>query len=568
MLKELRIRNLVLIESLELELEGGLTVLTGETGAGKSVFLAALRLLGGEKGRKEQVRLGADEAKVEGVFSLEGADRAKAVLEREEIDDLGGELVVERTLSASGKSRARVNGTVVPLSVLQEIGQSLLQLHGQSDQLLLKDRATHAELLDLYGHDRAQLENWKSALAKCRGVRARLDALRKRQEELSAQEDWLRFQSSELEKAALSDPGEEEELVAKLAGASERDGVRQAAESALEILRRGENGLSGELRQLERQLERLSSQPALKNAAGSVADARILVQELESSLERLESGSEELSEEEIDRLNARLALLQRLQRKHRTDLAGLIALRDRLKSELASLGNFETDLADLRNECADAARELRAAEAELHAARARAAEDLRSRVESELAKLGMGGARFATRFAELPSGTGADPLSEPLRDSVDDPEFYVAVNPGEGERPLRSTLSGGELSRTMLALKTVLADVDTTPLLVFDEVDAGISGETGNRIGEALAALSAGRQVVTVTHLHQVAARAGTHLLATKSVEGDRTRTAIRALDEEGRVSELARMLGAPENPEALSHARALRAESASRRAG
>ena len=567
MLKELHVRNLVLIESLDLELKGGLTVLTGETGAGKSVFLAALRLLGGEKGQKQQVRLGAEEAKVEGIFSLEGAGRAKEVLEREEIEAFDDELVVERTLSASGKSRARVNGTVVPLSVLQEIGQSLLQLHGQSDQLLLKDRATHAELLDLYGHDRAQLDGWRKALAECREARSRLEALRRRQDELSAQEDWLRFQSAELEKAALSDPGEEDELVAKLAGASERDGVRQAAEGALEILRRGENGLSGELRQLERQLERLSSQPALKNAAGSVADARILVQELESSLERLESGSEELSEEEIDRLNARLALLQRLQRKHRVDLAGLIALRDRLKSELAALGNFETDLADLRDECAGATRRLRAAEAELHAARARAAEELRTRVESELGRLGMGGARFSTRFRELPDADG-DPLSEPLRETVDEPEFHVAVNPGEGERPLRSTLSGGELSRMMLALKTVLADVDTTPLLVFDEVDAGISGETGNRIAEALSALGADRQVITVTHLHQVAARADAHLLATKAVEGDRTRTAIRELDEEGRVSELARMLGAPGNPEARAHARALRAESASRAAG
>ncbi len=563
MLKELRIRNLVLIESLDLNFEKGLVVLTGETGAGKSVFLAALRLLGGDKGLKQQVRAGADEARVEGIFSLEGAEGALAVLQREEIESFDDEIVVERTLSASGKSRCRVNGTVVSQGVLREIGESLLQLHGQSEQLLLRDERTHAALIDLYGKSAPELAAYRSALARCREIDAKASALRKRQAELSAQEDFLRYRHDELVKAALTSPNEEEELLAKLNGVEKRGDVRHHVESARAILRLGENGMAGELRRLERELERLEAIGQLKGSARQVADARLALQELETSLEALDRDEEELSEAELDRLNGRLALLQRLKRKYSADLAGLVAMRDSIGAELASLGGFGDELADLKNEFAAGLAELREAAAALHAARSRAALELRGKVEAELAELGMGGARFAVRFADDPvpqADPGAEsPLAAFPADGTDRPEFFVAVNPGEGERPLRSTLSGGELSRTMLALKSVLADVDTVPLLVFDEVDAGIAGETGNRIGEALRALGAGRQVFAVTHLHQVAALADLHLKAVKGQADGRTRTVVSALDEEGRIAELARMLGAPENAEALAHARSLR---------
>lgn len=552
MLKELRIRNLALIEKAEISFSPGLAVITGETGAGKSVFLTALRLLGGEKFSKQSLRRGESEAKIEGIFDATSLDRTKALLDEAGIELLDGEIAIERTLSANGKSRNRINGTIVNQTVLQKIGESLLQSHGQSEQLLLRDVRTHGELIDLYGGHTAQLTDYRNALAAQRNATEELLSLRKRQQELAEQEEFLRFQYEELERAKLRE-GEEEELTAKLQQTSSQGEQICLAEEAIEQLHYGEHSLSNALHQLSKTVERLAALlPEFQNYVTPLIEAKIQLQELEGELSRKGDREEKLSEQELDRLNGRLALLQRLQRKYRTDLPGLILLHSRRAEELSRLTNFEIDLADAQNKLSQAGEKLRAAALALHHNRATAAEGLHRQVEAELQQLGMAGARFTTHFS---------PMDQELNyssDGADHPEFFASINPGEGERPLRNTLSGGELSRLMLALKTTLAENDTTPVLLFDEVEAGISGETGHQVGDRLSALGRHHQVMTVSHLHQVAARADQHYLISKQVEEGRTRTSITRLDHPGRTEELARMLGAPHDRQTKTHAQSL----------
>lgn len=552
MLKELRIRNLALIEEAVVSFGPGLTVITGETGAGKSVFLTALRLLGGGKFSKMSLRHGCDEAKVEGSFIEKENQQLLELLQEEGIECDDGEVVIERSLNAAGKSRGRINGTLVNQALLQRVGEMLLQSHGQSEQLLLRDLQTHGELLDHYGGHLPLLHDYRKSLAAHNSSLEALTALKKKQQELATQEEFLRFQFEELERAKLK-IGEEEQLSAQLKQTATRGEQVRLFEQASSLLRRGEGSLAGELQQLSRIVERLAQLiPSLKNYAAPLEEAKIQIQELEGEIERLGGEDEELSEAEIDRLNSRLALLQKLQRKYHTDIAGLIELRDRRSKELQGLQNAESDLAEADENEKRSRKALHGAALTLHKARRTAADGLHQKIEEELQRLGMAGAKFSTRFVpmegELQYGTNG----------ADQPEFYAAINQGEGIRPLKNSLSGGELSRLMLALKTTLAERDTTPVLLFDEVEAGISGETGHAVGERLSALGKHHQVITVSHLHQVAARADHHLLVSKSTSEGRTRTSITSLDREMRSQELARMLGAPQDNQTVMHARSL----------
>lgn len=545
MLHTLRIRNLAILPEAELEFKPGFTALTGETGAGKSILLNALKLVLGAKAKSDLIRQGEDKLRVEATFDLPPSPELRALLREREID-VDDELILERELTAAGKSRARVNGSLVTLADLEAIGRHLVDLHGQHEQQGLLDAATHGGYLDGHAGLVAEAAEYARAFRAFREAEAALRAAEEEAARLREQAEFLQFQFKELDKAALRE-GEEEKIESDLKMLAAFEKISGGRDAGLEFLE-GANGVFPALGRLQREIQSLGKHlgPAAVAAHEEKLEAaRELLGEVRDALRALDVPAE-ADPERLDALNARLALFQRLKSKYKTDMAGLIALRDRRRDEIARIEN-----ADVETEGLVAARDKARAEAESRAAalskkRRAAAAKFDAEVNARLARLGMEGSRFETRLEALPalSATGADRV-----------EFFLAANPGEPARALRLSASGGEISRVMLAVKGALAQSDPRPLLVFDELDTGIGGQTALRVGEALAELAAHHQLLVITHLHQVAARAAHQHKVEKRLEGGRTVTGVVPLGDGDRAAELARMMGG-ESATALKHAR------------
>lgn len=543
MLKLIRIQNLALIESAEIAFPAGFTAVTGETGAGKSVFLTSLRLCAGAKGTAQMVRLGCEKATVECLFQIDQLPVVVSMLAEWGIDADDGEIIIQRELQSNGKSRARINGSLVSLGDLSQLGDQLLQLHGQSEQVLLRDVRLHLEMLDAFADHSSLLNQWQEAWKAFQNLLHEEKNLRNKAQELAQQKEFIQFQKDELEKAHLVSD-EDTQIEERLRIASGSVTKRKHIEESL-LLLDGSAGLLSQFSQLEKHLAHLFAKDEewLKQCENS----SIVLAELARTLKSLDKGSG-LSPAELERDNARLAALQKLQRKYRTTLAGLIELRDRRKQELSTLDNLDGELLDLEKKLTHAKRQCENIAAELHTKRVIAAQQLDGLVENQIRKLGMEKAVFNTQVStrEL-SATGIDQV-----------EFLIAPNPGEGLKTLRQAVSGGELSRVLLAFKSVMATRDLTPVLVFDEVDSGISGEVANRIGDCLQELGKSHQILTITHLHQVASRADAQLLVEKNEQDGRTTTQINILQNKERVLEIARMMGDPSSASVQDHAQRL----------
>ena len=531
MLKQLSINGFTLIDHVEVPFRDGFTAITGETGAGKSVLLKALRMVCGDKAQASMVRAGEDKAVIEGIFDISREPKVKKI-----VDDLGidcdDELIIRREILENGKGRTRVNGSIVNQADLQEIGENLIQMHGQSEQLLLRDTRTHTQMLDDYAGNGELLGEYGNAWAAWNDVLARIRETEERAKDLAAQKDFLKFQFDELSKAALRE-GEEEELEEKVSAASKGETERRVLDEIQGILG-GDNGLLDQVQILQAKMRSLAAKiPHYEDSLNALAEVADPFESVCKDLMRL-SPAKSLSPAEIDRANSRIATIQKLKRKYRTDVAGLIELTEKRKGELESLENLDSDLAELAKEEKKAISELERLAKELSAKRTEAAARFDSAVQSAIQRLGMPKAVFTTHIEpQTLSSNGSEKI-----------EFMLAPNPGEGEKSLQKAVSGGELSRVLLAIKSVMADLDKVPLLIFDEVDSGISGEVGNTIGEALRNLGKHHQVLTITHLHQVASRAQNQLAVSKDEIDGRTFTTVRELDREGRVDELVRMLG------------------------
>lgn len=546
MLKQIRIQNLALISKTEISFGPGFCAVTGETGAGKSVFLTSLKLCAGERATAQMIRNGEEKAIVEAVFQVEHLPDVLAKLESMGVDPDDGEITIQREILANGKSRARINGSQVNLADLSELGDSLVQLHGQSEQIMLRDIRTHIQMLDAFGNLLGQRESYHAAWLEWQKCLREEAELRQKAADLAQQKEFLGFQAEELSKAHIQ-PGEDTLLEERLAEANGVQNRRKHLDESLEILQ-GEHGVIGQLSQLERSLANLSAQnKGLAGFASQVGEAQILFREMSREILALGKGAP-MSPAEIERDNARLALLQRLQRKYRTDLNGLIELRDRRKQELSTLDNLDASLAQLEKRSKTWRVKVDELGKQLHESRVECAKRMDQEVQSQVQSLGMSSARFHTLVES------ADP--SPL--GIDRVEFLMAPNSGEGEKPLRQAVSGGELSRVLLAFKSVMAARDLVPVLVFDEVDSGISGEIAHRIGACLQKLGESHQVLTITHLHQVASRAKAHLQVSKSETDGRTLTQISTLSDEARIREIARMLGDPNSSAVIQHARQL----------
>ncbi len=531
MLKQLSINGFTLIAQAEVPFRKGFTAITGETGAGKSVLLKALRIVCGDKAQASMVRGGEEKAIVEATFDIANVPKVQKILEELEIDS-DDELVIRREILESGKGRARVNGAMVNQGDLQRIGEELIQMHGQSEQLLLRDIRTHAQMLDAYAGNAALLEDYGKLWTRWNEIQNKITETEERAKNLAAQKDFLKFQHDELTKAALRD-GEEEELEDKVSSANKSEAERRHI-GDIQSLLAGEDGLLDKVQSLQARMRSLAIKcPVYEEDLKALVEVADPFESICKDLMRL-TPSAAMSAAEIDRANTRIAQIQKLKRKYRTDVAGLIALTEQRREELSSLENLDADLEELMRRSTKTLAELETVAAKLTAARKEAAARYDKAVSDILHTLGMPKAEFTTSIeAQSLNANGADRI-----------EFLLAPNPGEGSKSLQKAVSGGELSRVLLSIKSVMADLDRVPLLIFDEVDSGISGEVGNSIGDALCKLGQHHQILTITHLHQVASRAQNQLAVSKKEVDGRTFTSIRELDRDGRVQEISRMLG------------------------
>jgi DNA repair protein RecN (Recombination protein N) len=544
MLKNLSINGFTLIAAQDVPFRKGFTAITGETGAGKSVLMKALRMLMGDKAQASMVRQGSEKAVIEGTFDIENLPLVKSLLDELEIDS-DDELIIRREILDTGKGKARVNGSVVSVSDLQKIGELLIQMHGQSEQLLLRDTRTHIQMLDSFAGNeglRAEYEihwkEWNALKNKIRETEARA-------RELAAQKDFLKFQFDELSKANLK-VGEEEELEEKVSKGNKGE-IEQNYLGEIQNLIGADNGILDQTQNLISKLRSLSQKvPHYGEELETLNEVADPFTAICKDLMR-RTPEKGLSEAELDRANARIAEIQKLKRKYRTDVAGLLELVEKRKEELSCIENLDSDLTELNRQLGKCETSLRKTAGELSDSRKSAAVRFDNAVECNLRELGMPKAIFNTQILE----------QELCPTGMDRVEFLLAPNPGEGEKSLQKAVSGGELSRVLLAIKTVMAELDKIPLLIFDEVDSGISGEVGNRIGDALKNLGKHHQVLTITHLHQVASRADNQLAVSKKEFDGRTITSVQELDHDGRINELVRMLG--EDSDAVrEHARQL----------
>jgi len=554
-LVSLAVRDFVLIDGLTLELGEGLNVLSGETGAGKSILVDALSLVLGGRARPEVVRTGRDAAEVEALFDLRKSQAARERLVASGLLDEGDtcdELVVRRSVGAAGRSRAWINGRLVTAAQLAALTRGLCDVSSQHESQTLCDPSTHADLLDAYanlGDKRRALSEIVSALLDVQKemveVRAKADALR-------AREDFLRFQLAEIDELDPK-PGEEKELEATRARLRHADRLATATKRAADRLEQDEDNILD----------------ALRRVSTDVAHAAELDESLGPHLRSLQSASAELFEvsralsryaDEVEadpgrlaQLEERLFKLQRTLRKHGPTTEEVLVRRTEIAKELASLDGVDTTLESLANKrrtlLQDAVKKARV----LSQARKEAARTLGDKIASELSSLAMGKARIVVEVANVEADEGPDALTVDLeggsrarltRTGIDRVELMIAPNPGEDPRPLRRIASGGELSRSLLAVKRVLARTGPAGIYVFDEVDAGVGGAVAEAIGRKIADVAKHHQVLCITHLPQIAAFADVHFAVEKREEAGRTVSEVRRVEGKARTEEIARMLG------------------------
>ena len=538
MLSELRIVNFALIEQLSLQFQPGFIVLTGETGAGKSLLIDAIALLVGGRASTDQIRTGEDEAQLEASFHL--PDTHPLLQRLRSLDLIGqheSELILRRVLSRSGRHRVYLNGSLCPLRVLEDLGGTLVDIHGQHEQQSLLAQAKQLDALDAFGRLYELRGRYEQAYQGWKDLRAQLDVLQHEGVDRARLEDMLRFQTQEIEQAGLL-PDEEERVRHERQRLVHAHRLRELAHEVYVELQADEQAVLTRLGRIERTLAELAqTDPAMGDCEQVAGESTIQLKELAG---RLRDYAEQL-EADPDRLAVvedRLDLIQQLKKKYGGSVEAVLATGRRVQEELQLLDNRETHTAELTAQLDENARRLRALAQQLSKKRMDAAKRMTSLVGAELIALRMEQAIFQVTVLSDESDEGIGPAG---RDRV---EFLLSSNPGEPPRPLGRVASGGELSRIMLALKTVLAEMDQVPVLVFDEIDTGVGGAVAAAMGTRLRKLGSFHQVFCITHLPQVAAQAEHHLLVEKGLESQRTSTSVRALTGIGREEEIARMLG------------------------
>ena len=534
MLNELHIENIAVIERADISFSKGLNVLTGETGAGKSIVIDSIGAVLGERVSRELVRRGAEKGVVTASFDM--TPYTEQWLRENEIDS-DDELILQRRITADGKSSCRVCGTPVTVSQMKELAAFLVDIHGQNDGRQLMDERRHMEYLDRFGRLDASLDAYKAEYKKYTGIKKEIERLSMDEIEKERLSDALSYQIAELERAELKE-GEYDTLVSRRDLLRNSEKLTEAIDEAISALYGGDdNAVSLAQNAAYYAGKAAAITPELESVAANINDAAFALADAAETLRDFHDDLD-FSPEEYDRLESRIAQLNKLQRKYGRDIDGLIEYLDECRRKLDDIQYADDRLAKLDRELEKQSAVCHASAEKLSRERRSAASELETRIVSELRELNMPSVRFAVEFLPVESEQGFD------ANGSDVIRFIMSANAGEELGRISRIASGGELSRIMLAMKNVFAENDPVATMIFDEIDTGVSGIAAQRVGEKLYSVSKGKQVMCVTHLPQIAAMADSHYVISKQERGGRTYTDVVLLDREGRRRELARLHG------------------------
>jgi DNA repair protein RecN (Recombination protein N) len=549
MLKSLFIQSYVLIDNLDIRFNKGLSVITGETGAGKSIILGALSLALGQRVDGKSIRTGADKCVIEALFDI-AAYRLSPFFEENHIEYDAGNCILRRELFASGKSRAFVNDSPVSLTVLKELGNLLIDIHSQHQNLLLGNTRFQLRVVDLMAQNDELLQTYRAGYTRYQSFRKELNALIEKARQTKQEEDYIRFQLKELTETRLK-PGEQDELEQEQQALSHAGDIKTSLYRIDELLQgEGRNGVQLLKDALATADALKSYYPKAEEIAGRLRTVYIDIADIASETGTLKEGIE-FNPERLNEVNGRLNTLYDLQQKHRVSTVDeLIAIRERYGEQLKEIESFDEEVSALQAQVDTSHKELLRLASSLRDRRRSASETIAGRLVDMIAPLGMPHTRFEVVMTEK---------EEPGADGMDDVNFYFSAHKSGELQPVSQTASGGEISRLMLCVKAMIAGSMALPAIIFDEVDMGVSGDIADKMGEIMQSLSRNMQVITITHLPQIASKGQTHYLVYKEDTAENTITAIKQLNEEERTCEVARMLsGATLTEASIANAREL----------
>ena len=547
MLRELIIKDFAIIDQIDISFQDKMTVITGETGAGKSIVIDALGILAGNRASQEFIRQGADKFVLQGLFDLPADASFLKYLQAQGINLDDGNLILQREYAKSGHGVCRVNGTLVTRGILRQVGQRLIDIHGQNEQQSLLQVENHLRLLDQFD-SRIQLQKneYQECFAKYQAKRSLLNQHKKNEQSWNQRVDMLKFQVKEITDAALK-PGEEEKLTHEKEKLENFQLIQQTLAQCYQLLTAEPVALTDQLGNAMQQMEAISQfSPELKKIASDLANAYYLVQDISRDLSQ-QNDLLEWDEGRLDAVNERLELIHQLEHKYGSSIPAILSYHQKITAELKQMQTAESNSDELEKQVKALQTKAWQLAGKLAKTRQQAAQKLKVAVHQQLAELYMNKAVFEVKIKHLPELTGT---------GFDQVEFYIQTNPGEKMGPLVKIASGGELSRVMLALKSIFAVEQNITSIIFDEVDTGVSGRVAQAIAEKILQLSHKSQVLCITHLPQVAAVGNHHLLVKKSVKNKRTKTSVVLLDYDQRIQEIARMLaGSQVTALAVKHA-------------
>ncbi len=553
MLKNLLIKNYALIEEIAVDFSSGLTIITGETGAGKSILIDALGLLLGERASTDMIRTGAEKAIVEGVFYIKGIARVADILRGTE-NDITEELIIRRELTTKGQSRCFVNDSPVSVSLLKEIGDELVDLHGQHEHQSLLRPETHIDFLDDFGGYEKETASYQTLFRSLAELTGKKRELHDQENELKAKKSLYEFQIKEID-TVNPQTGEEDQLESELKILENTEKLNELTNGIHQLLYEAEHSVRDSLIKARKMVEQLAEiDGTFTESIGEARSAEVIVEELSKQVQTYASRIE-FNPERLEKIRERLGSLSLLKKKYGGTVDLLIEFRKKIGEEFKFAENFDVELSKLEKELESLRSECGTKASLLTHKRKESAKKLEHAILSSIAELGIQKAKFVTVIQQSTVDKSSTTLSVKIGNQlfaatskgVDQVEFFISTNVGEDVKPLVKVASGGEVSRIMLALKGALADSDKTPLLIFDEIDTGVSGRIGQSVGLSLKRLSQHHQVIAITHLPQIAGLADAHFAVEKIEANKKTSTRLRKLETEERVREVAKLMSGAE---------------------
>ncbi len=548
MIKSLLIQDYALIEKIEVEFESGLNIITGETGAGKSILIDAMSLLLGERASSDVIRKGADKSIVEGVFEVDKNKRVKALLTENELDDLH-ELIIRREISSKGSNRCFVNDTPVSLSVVKELGDLLVDLHGQHEHQSLLRKETHINFLDGFGGNEELLRTYKWLYSSLNKLLSELRELKEKDSAYREKRDVLDFQIKEID-AVSPQLGEEEKLQEELKILENSEKLLELTSRIYDGLYESENSVQDALSKIKNDLEELTKIDSSFEESNKECETVItLISDISDSIRKYKTKIE-IEPEKVEAVRERLGAINLLKKKYGGSIESLLEFRKKIGDEFQAAEGYSQQIADLEKKITAVRENASQAAEKLSKERIKISKNVKKEIELILAELGIPNSKFEVRITQKElNGKEEDGLKINNRilaynsNGCDEVEFYISTNIGEDVKPLAKVASGGEVSRIMLALKSVLAKNDKLPLLIFDEIDSGISGTVAQKVGQALRALASFHQIIAITHLPQIAAFSDHHYVVEKKETDGRVVSSIRKLTDHQKIIEVAKLL-------------------------